>query len=180
MKKKTHMNWSWIFMILFLTLSIYDFKFGILGFICMGAPILHALKGQGKVHCQKYCPRGSLLGKFLENISLKNNHPKFITTKQFKTSLLLLMMTVFTLSMLHTGGNFSKIAFAMFRFMSVSMLLGLIMGIIYRPRTWCIICPMGHAAGLIKKSQDKLVAKRNTLPASSPQPVQITLPKQAA
>lgn len=179
MKKKTHMNWSWIFMILFLTLSIYDFKFGILGFICMGAPIYHAIKGDGKIHCQKYCPRGSLLGKFLESISLKKNHPKFMTTKKFKNFMLILMMSVFTVSMIHTGGEFKKIAFAMFRFMSVSMLLGIIMGVIYRPRTWCVICPMGHAAGLIKQGQDT-AAKNRLSRQNVTQTVQLEVPKRAA
>ncbi|MBN2898708.1 MAG: 4Fe-4S ferredoxin [Clostridia bacterium] len=170
MTKKSHMNWSWIFMILFLTLSIYDFKFGILGFICMGTPIVHALKGDGKIHCQKYCPRGSLLGKFLEEISMKNNHPKFITTNQFKNFMLILMMSVFSFSMYHTGGQLNKIAFAMFRFMTVSMILGIIMGIIYKPRTWCIICPMGHASGLIKQNQDNRAKKA----------IQLETPKRAA
>jgi hypothetical protein len=143
----------------------------------MGAPIVHALKGEGKVHCQKYCPRGSLLAKFLNRISFNNNPPKMMTKKQFKHGLLILMMTVFSLSMLHTGGDFNKIAFAMFRFMSVSMLLGIIMGVVYRPRTWCVVCPMGHAAGLIKKTQDNLNQKSKT---PDIQPVQITISKQAA
>lgn len=175
MKKKNHMNWSWVFMIIFLTLSIYDFRFGILGFACMGAPIVHALRGEGKVHCQKYCPRGSLLGKFLDKVSMKNNHPKFMTTKQFKNALLILMLTVFSLSMAHTGGDFTKIAFAMFRFMTMSLIIGILMGIFYKPRTWCIVCPMGHATGLIKSNMDHRLEKNNAA-----QPVQITVPKRAA
>jgi len=180
MKKKNHMNWSWIFMILFLTLSIYDFKFGILGFVCMGAPIAHALKGDGKIHCQKYCPRGSLLGKFLNKISMKNNHPKFMTTKQFKNFMLFFMLAVFTVSMIHTGGDYNKIAFSMFRFMTMSLILGIILGVVYKPRTWCVICPMGHATGLIKKSMDQKSALRPVGNKNTAQPVQIDIPKRAA
>ncbi len=175
MKNKTHMNWSWIFMIIFLVLSIYDFRFGILGFICMGAPIYHALRGRGKIHCRNYCPRGSLLGKFLKSISMKNNQPKFLSTKQFKNFMLFFMLTIFTISMIHTGGDFDKIAFAMFRFMTSSLILGILLGIVYKPRTWCIICPMGHATGLIKTSMDKKEREKNTA-----QPVQIVVPKKAA
>lgn len=167
-------------MILFLTLSIYDFKFGILGFICMGAPIAHALKGDGKIHCQKYCPRGSLLGKFLNKISMKNNHPKFMTTKQFKNFMLFFMLVVFTVSMVHTGGDYNKIAFSMFRFMTMSLILGIILGLVYKPRTWCIICPMGHATGLIKKSMDQKSALRPVGNKNTAQPVQIDIPKRAA
>ena len=145
----------------------------------MGAPMYHAVKGGGKVHCQKYCPRGSLLGKFLEEISLKKNHPKFMTTKKFKHFMLILMMSVFTVSMVHTKGEFNKIAFAMFRFMSVSMILGIIMGIIYRPRTWCVVCPMGHAAGLIKQSQE-IMAKNKVARQPLVETVQLEVPKRTA
>lgn len=162
-------------MILFLTLSIYDFRFGLLGFICMGAPIFHAFRGHGKIHCQKYCPRGSLLGRFLANISLKKQQPKFMTKKNFKHFVLGLMLTVFTVSMVHTGGDINKIAFAMFRFMTVSLILGTLLGVIYRPRTWCVICPMGHATGLIQKNQLNKKNKEKTT-----QPVQIDINKRVA
>jgi len=51
--------------------------------------------------------------------------------------------------MYHTGLNFNRIAIGMFRMMSMSLIVGIITGIIFKPRSWCVICPMGHAAGLI-------------------------------
>ena len=155
MKNKSHMKWSWIFMILFLTLSIVDFRFGILGFICMGAPIYHALRGRGKIHCSKYCPRGSLLGVFLKNLSLNRTMPRFMLKKWFKNGLLILMLSVFSFAMYHTGGDPSKIAFAMFRFMTTSLILGILMGIVFKPRSWCAVCPMGHGTVLIDKQMKK-------------------------
>lgn len=157
MKKQSHMKWSWIFMILFLTLSIIDFRFGILGFICMGAPVYHALRGRGKIHCSKFCPRGSLLGIFLKKISLNKSAPKFMFTRKFKNGLLILMLTVFTVGMIHSGGNPNKIAFTVFRFMSMSLLIGIIMGVMFKPRSWCGVCPMGHGTVLI----DQQLIKKN-------------------
>lgn len=151
MKRKSHMKWAWIIMVAFLTLGIYDFRFGILGFGCMIAPIFHALKGKGKVHCQSYCPRGSILAKFLAPISMNKNMPAFMTEKVFKYFLLTLMIAVFSLSLSHAGLNFNKIAFSVFRFMSLSLILGMLLGIFYKPRSWCVICPMGTATGLVSK-----------------------------
>lgn len=148
-KKHSHMKWSWLFMILFLTLSILDFRFGLFGFVCMGAPLYHALRGRGKIHCAKYCPRGSLLGIFLKKVSFNNTTPKFLLTKKFKNGLLVVMLSVFSYAMYHTGGEINKIAFAMFRFMTTSLILGIIMGIVYKPRSWCGVCPMGHGTVLI-------------------------------
>ncbi len=149
--KKTHMSWAWSIMIAFLTLGIFDFRFGILGFACMGAPMYHALRGRGKIHCQKYCPRGSLLGRFLEKISMQNSLPKFMMKKNFKYGLLLTMIAVFSISMYHAGFDFYRIAFSMFRFMTMSLFIGILMGVLFKPRSWCVVCPMGTGTSLIQK-----------------------------
>lgn len=156
---KSHMKWSYVIMLIFLTLGIIDIRFGIFGFACMGAPMYHALRGRGKIHCQKYCPRGSLLARVLESISLKNKLPKFMASKKFKNGLLTAMVLLFSISMYHAGFNFNRIAFAMFRFMSMSLLVGIITGIIFKPRSWCVVCPMGHASGLIDTNFVKRIPK---------------------
>lgn len=150
-KTKSHQKWSWIIIVSFFTLSILDIRFGILGFLCMAAPMFHAISGRGKIHCSHYCPRGSFFGKFLTYISLNNKLPKFMDTKAFKHFLLILMIAMFSISILHADGDFNKIAFSVFRFMLASFIVGVIVGISYKPRSWCKICPMGHAAGLISK-----------------------------
>jgi hypothetical protein len=152
-KKKSHQKWSWIFMVLFITLSIVNIKFGLLGLICMTVPLYHALRGRGKIHCSHYCPRGSLLGKFVQYISLKNNLPKNMRGKTAKRILLGLMLTMFTISMIHAGPNINKIAFAIFRLMTASLTLGIIMGVIFKPRSWCQVCPMGYGTELITKAK---------------------------
>lgn len=148
-KKKNPMSWTWFLMVIFLVLGILDSRFGILGILCMTAPLYHVLKGHGKVHCRSYCPRGSLLGTFLERISAHRQLPKFMTTKYFKNTLLVLMISVFTISMSHAAPDLGKMAFALFRFMSLSLVIGLIMGILFKPRSWCVVCPMGYGAGLL-------------------------------
>lgn len=152
-KRKNHMKWSWMIIVSFFVLGIIDIRFGILGIVCMGAPIFHALKGEGKVHCAKYCPRGSFLGKFLERISRNAPLPKFMSTKKFKSALLLLMLSMFSLAVFHSGGDFTKLSFAFYRFMGMSFLVGISMGLLFKPRSWCVVCPMGYATGLIKDIQ---------------------------
>lgn len=157
-------RWSWIIIISFFILGAFDIRFGILGIVCMGTPILHALRGEGKVHCIKYCPRGSFLGKFLAKLSLGYPLPKLMGTRRFKNGLLILMGTVFTFAIIHSGGNFTKLSTAFYRFMGVSFIVGIIMGILFKPRSWCVVCPMGHATQVIKEIQ---VAKPQVTTASN-------------
>lgn len=153
-KRKSHQAWSWIFMIIFILLSIIDFRFGILGIICMTTPMILAVKGAGKAHCSFYCPRGSLLGKFLKNISLQHNLPKWAKSNRVKNGLLLMMISMLVVGMFHAnheGFSLMKTGFTLFRFMTASLLVGIIMGVIFKPRTWCQVCPMGHGTALIDK-----------------------------
>jgi len=162
-KPRNHQSWSWIFMIMFILLSIVDIRIGLLGFICMTVPMYHALRGRGKIHCSHYCPRGSILGKFLKGISFNNSLPPYMKTKKVKRALLVLMLVMFTISMVHafTSQNVVKaVGFGVFRLMMASLALGVIMGVIYKPRSWCQVCPMGYATGLIKNSMD---ARKNKL-----------------
>lgn len=150
---KYPIRWSWIIIITFFILGALDIRFGILGIVCMGTPIMHALRGEGKVHCIKYCPRGSFLGKFLAKLSLGYALPKVMGTRKFKYALLILMGTVFTIAIIHSGGDFTKLSAAFYRFMSISFIIGILMGITYKPRSWCVVCPMGHATQVIKEIQ---------------------------
>lgn len=159
-KRKSIQSWSWILMITFLTLSIIDYRFGWLGVACIGTPLIHAIKGEGKVHCAYTCPRGSLLGKFLAKVSLGNNLPNWMKKETFKNILVTAMLVFFGFAMYHAnadGFSFVKSGFAIFRLMTVSLLVGIILGVIYKPRSWCQVCPMGHGTILI----DRVIKKKN-------------------
>lgn len=147
------MSWSWIFIVVFFSLGIIDIRFGILGLLCMSIPIYLVLRGGGKVHCVKYCPRGSMLGKFLDKISLNNNLPKYINNKKVKNIMLAWMILMFSISLFMAKGDFTKTALAIFRMMAMSTTVSVLMGVVFKPRSWCAICPMGYATGLIEKSQ---------------------------
>ncbi len=139
-------------MVSFILLSILDIRFGLFGVLCMTMPMYHAIKGRGKIHCSHYCPRGSILGKFLKEISFNNTLPVSIR-KNGKKVLLTIMLILFSLSMYHAGPNIFRIGFALFRFMTASLVLGIIMGVIFKPRSWCQVCPMGYATELIANSK---------------------------
>ncbi len=153
MSKKNHMEWSWIFMVLFMGFGVYDYRIGILGLLCMALPILHALMGRGKIHCRSYCPRGSIFGKWLPLFSFQRDMPAPLTHKNFKRFMLIFMLSAFGFSLYQAGWNFEKIAFSVFRFMVASTLVGVILGVFFKPRSWCVVCPMGTATGIITQLQ---------------------------
>lgn len=147
---KSIMKWSWVFIVAFFVLSFFDARFALAGFLCMAAPIGFALAGKGKIHCSHYCPRGSFFGKFLPFLSLNKTLPAFMTRKWFKHGLLIVMFTAFGICLYRSGWGFENTGSAVFRFMLRSFLVGAVLGTVFIPRSWCRVCPMGHAAGLIR------------------------------
>lgn len=152
-------EFRWVIIITFFVLSIFNVWFGLLGFICMGLPIFQALRGKGKIHCRSHCPRGSFFSEIISKISLRKSLPKFMLSNGFRNGVLVLMGIMLTISMIHSGGDPKKIAFSVFRLMGMSFLVGIIMGIFYKPKSWCAICPMGHGTNLIDKALYKKVKK---------------------
>lgn len=143
-------SWSWIFLVGFFLLSFVDIRFALAGFACMAAPVGIALAGRGKRHCSHYCPRGAFFGKFIPLVSLKKTLPGFMNRKWFKHVLLVMMFSTFGALIFNLGWGAESIGRAIFLMMSRSFLLGALIGVVYSPRSWCRICPMGHAAGLIR------------------------------
>jgi hypothetical protein len=66
------------------------------------------------------------------------------------------MILLLTASIVHAKGDLVKISFAMFRFMGSSFIVGIFMGILFKGRSWCVICPMGRATGKIQQVQVNL------------------------
>ncbi|MGL1892561.1 MAG: hypothetical protein OCD02_13105 [Spirochaetaceae bacterium] len=154
-------NIRWVIIVAFFVLSIINVWFGLLGFICMGLPIYQAARGRGKIHCKSHCPRGSFLSKIVSKVSLRNSMPKFLLSKKVKNIIIILMITMLTLSIIHAGADPKKIAFSVFRLMGISFVFGIVMGIYYKPKSWCAICPMGHGTTLITNLKVRNKVKRS-------------------
>ena len=147
---KSILKWSWILIIGFFALSLFDTRFALAGFLCMAAPVGFALAGRGKIHCSHYCPRGSFFGRFLPLVSMNRKLPSFMNTKWFKHGLLIFMFSAFGMCLYRMGWGYKSVGRAVFNMMLRSFLVGALIGIVYMPRSWCKVCPMGHAAGLIR------------------------------
>jgi len=146
---------SWIFFILFFILGIFNMYFALVGLICMLMPLILSLSGQGKKNCSHLCPRGSFLTKFMDKISMSKTAPKWFFKKQTKYAILILVFAVFILSVISTHGDVEKIAFIIFRMIVLTSIIAVVLGVIYKPRTWCAVCPMGHLSGEITNYKNK-------------------------
>lgn len=147
--KEIYKKWNWRLMLVFLALSILDYKFGLLALLCIIPAIYMAIKTKTKRFCAYSCPRGNFLTKTLKKIHMDKNIPRFFFSEKFRNIFLTIMFSLFGISLFKTGGDITKIGFVFFRFIASSTIVGLVIGILYKPRTWCQICPLGQGTKLI-------------------------------
>ncbi|MBN1469894.1 MAG: 4Fe-4S binding protein [Fusobacteriaceae bacterium] len=154
-KENSKMSWSWVLMVLFFILSFINVYFALLGLICMLAPLYHTVRGRGKINCSHYCPRGSLFGKFFPYISFNNSLPNWMRSNLFKNLLLIFMFGMMTSGFILSNGSLYKISFTVLRLIIISTGIGIILGIFFKPRAWCQVCPMGHVTSALNRKKEK-------------------------
>jgi hypothetical protein len=149
---KSIQGWSWSITVVWMTIANIWKPFGLYGFVCMFTPIILALAGYGKMSCARICPRGSFIARVTKKISIGLKRPKFTFTKRFHWLLWGVMMGTFAVLMVWAvPQGVTVIGGTVLLFMESATGLALICGILFTPRMWCTICPMGFTAGNLTK-----------------------------
>ncbi len=135
------------FMVLpvFFGVIAFGWKYPWLGFVVplvMLTGIIGALF-KGRYVCGNLCPRGSFFDRVWQKVSLKKEVPSIFRKKPFKIGVLIFLIFMLTFQIskdpsnpLHWGYTFWLICF-------VTSIVGIILGFIFYPRTWCTFCPVG-------------------------------------
>ena len=129
MKKAKHWyDYLWVYAIIYFALGFFNILFAWLGMIDFLLPLFLAIFGGNKFFCNHLCGRGQLFSKLGTDLKCSRCKPtpRWMSSKWFRYSLML-----------------------------TSLLLGLIVMVLYKPRTWCSFCPMGTMTQGICKLKNK-------------------------
>lgn len=154
-------RWSWIVTIVWMTIANVWKPFGLFGFVCMLTPIIIALSGRGKTHCARVCPRGSFIGRVGSVINFGLPIPRLFHKSGFRFAVWACMMGSFAVMLvLVIPKGIYALGNAVLIFMETATALALITGILFRPRTWCTICPMGFSTENIRRLSHRARARK--------------------
>lgn len=156
-KRKIFRN-LWIVLLLYIVIGlVFDFRIGFVALICMFTPPFTA-PFFGRKWCGTFCPRGSFLDRIIAKISLKKDIPNFMLTPFFRWSIFSLLMGFFTFQMFKAWGNWSAMGLLILTMVLVTTIIAVIVGIIYKPRTWCTaFCPMGTLATALNNTKGSII-----------------------
>lgn len=128
-----------------LTVAIGGFFYPLVGFavpVVMLVAIVMPLV-RPKSFCAYACPRGKALGLALKPFSRGKPIPASLRTPGIKRALCGFMM----FCMIGSVARYLKMPQALGTFFwavcAISLAAGVIVGLTYRPRAWCAMCPMG-------------------------------------
>ena len=109
-----------------------------LGFIVVGLITIFMIiaSKRGRFYCGWLCPMGAFHERFLSLVSFQNPIPTFFKSSWFRW-------------LLFTG------------IVSTTIAIGL--GLYFKPRTWCTVCPMGSFQGVSSKNTYLLTVEDNCI-----------------
>ena len=133
---------------------------GFLLFECMLGAVGFALF-QGRSWCNWMCPRGAfydlVVGKMSRNVQI----PNFFHKKSVRIFMVGLIMSVIGVQFYLDWGNINSMGLVLVRLLTITTLAGIILGIIFHPRTWCHICPMGTIANWLSEGKKTMYISDN-------------------
>lgn len=137
MKKKWY-DYLWIWSILYFTLGFFNILFAWLGMIDFLVPLFIALLGGNKAF------QTWLVGSGAQ--SLREVVKLFWTFK---------VPWGWAYSATNIPAWIAQYSFGFYSIMLTSTLIGLIVMVLYKPRTWCSFCPMGTMTQTICKLKNR-------------------------
>lgn len=98
---------------------------------------------QSRGFCASVCPNGRSLSALIPNRKNGKHLPKSMATKEFRRALCGFAMFCMLNLSLRSGGALAGIGRVFWMIYLASVGISFVMGVVFKPRAWCSICPMG-------------------------------------
>lgn len=156
-------KYSYVLLLAFVIVSLFNFKIAIAAIICMVAPIIVSIF-RGRFWCGNLCPRGNFYDNVVSKFSRKKAVPKFLKSVYFRLAIVIFMFTMFGVGIAKNWGNLAGIGMVFYRIIVITTLVGVGLSFFYNHRTWCHFCPMGSIAAFIAyfRKDKKVLQVSNT------------------
>lgn len=111
---------------------------------------------RGRYTCGNLCPRGAFFDTILPFKSRNREIPAFIRSGWFRWSAFVLLMSFTTFRVLQDPASATHLGSVFWMLCAVTTPIGIIGGLIYKPRFWCSFCPMGTMQNALGGHRNKL------------------------
>lgn len=128
-----------------LAVAVGGYFFPAIGLVVPGMMILALIlnAGRRRYFCSHVCPNGRTLSVTLSGTSGKRSLPRFLTDPGIRKVLCAFMFFCIINLLSRSGGGIANIGRVFWGIYLMATGLGFAFGLAYKPRSWCVVCPMG-------------------------------------
>ncbi len=144
MRKTRWYDFLWVLLVVSLLLPFYNIQLVWLSLAFMAASFLVTLFTNSKTYCNNYCGRGQLyqlLGGKL-GLTLDRRPPGFLRARWFRLCFFAVFLVKFGMMLWANPGPVES-AGDLQMMMLMTTVLGVAAMFLFKPRSWCVCCPMG-------------------------------------
>jgi len=105
--------------------------------------------------CWNLCPRGAFLDLAVARVSLENPLPRVFIRTWFRWTVLVVLIAFLAWRLAGSGWTLPAIGAVFVGMCLATTVVALILGVIAKPRGWCVVCPMGTLQGVIGRRRRK-------------------------
>jgi ferredoxin-type protein NapH len=98
---------------------------------------------KGRYVCGWLCPRGAFFERVMSRVGPSRPIPSWLRSPAFRWSIFALMMGFMVFQISRNPGDIYHWGRVFVRICIITTVLGVVLALIYHPRTWCSFCPMG-------------------------------------
>ncbi|HEX3031908.1 MAG TPA: 4Fe-4S dicluster domain-containing protein, partial [Bacillota bacterium] len=111
--------------------------------------------------CGKLCPRGSFFQYLWGPLSRKitggtGKIPHWLRNSATRWTLFTGLMGVLAFRMLRAWGDWAAMGGILLSVIILTTIIGMVLAMLYHPRAWCAVCPMGTLASAVGKGRQNL------------------------
>lgn len=144
----TWRKWAWIFTLVVAFGGLYEPKLGLLVILVILGLLMTSFF-TGRFWCGNICAHGSLYDRILLKYSLNRKIPKFFRSKTLMILFFIWFGGKITFKLIKVFSAFSgmmfldKLGLIFVSSYIMVLIIGVPIGLLFSPRTWCRFCPMG-------------------------------------
>lgn len=148
----------WVLASVMLVTIAFGWKWPLLGYtvpVAMGVGIGGSFL-RGRYICGNICPRGSFYDTYFRFFGGTRPVPPLLTSMHFRWVILAILMSLMALQIAQNPSDPLHWGLVFWLVCVVTTAVGVVLGLYYRPRTWCTFCPVGTMAHAIGGDKDRL------------------------
>ncbi len=140
--------YRWVLASVMLSVIGFGWKYPMLGFVVPAAMLTGMLGGamRGRYVCGNLCPRGSFFDSFFASFAPRRPIPERLFGMKLRWALMAGLMGFMSYRLAQNPGSLAHWGLVFWQMCLVTTGAAVVLGLLYRPRTWCIICPVGTMA----------------------------------